>query len=227
LPPGSGDDGRARSGTVLILVFDPRAPTSERALAELSKKSTRAQLIAIARWSTRSAADAEDLVSRALLSVLDPDKAPWVSTTHTFLTHMSRVMRHVWDEDMRRARVRHEVADENVTRDFKTASREPPADEELHRRRSLHVLRELGQKLLAEIGSRSPIAKGCYELGAAGIEEAEEQAAILGCSIEDVHQARETLKRQAKRIRQEYDQAEESRMKAVRERAGTIGEDQP
>jgi DNA-directed RNA polymerase specialized sigma24 family protein len=204
---------------VLILVFDPKAPTSQRALAELSKKETRARLIVIARWSTGSDADAEDLVSHALLAVLDPDKSPWVSLTGTFLTHMAYVMRHVWDENMRRVRVKREVSDEDVTRDQTTVSREPPADQELHRRRSLHVLRELGEKLVAELGPRFPVATRCYELGASGIENADEQARIIGCSIGEIHEARRTLKHHARRIRDEHDRAEEHRMKEVRERA--------
>ena len=65
----------------------------------------------------------------------------------TFLMHMSYLMRHVWDEDMRTARVKQELSDEDVTRDLKTVSKEPPADEGPHRRRSLQVLRELGDQV--------------------------------------------------------------------------------
>jgi DNA-directed RNA polymerase specialized sigma24 family protein len=202
-----------------IPVFDPSAPSSQRALAELGKEKTRAKLVAIAKWSTGSDADAEDLVSNALLAVLDPEKAPWVSLKRTFLTHMSYVMRHVWHEDMRRARVKQEISDEGVTRDTRTVSKEPPADEELHRRRSLHVLRELGERLMAAVADPFPLAKRCYELGAAGIEDAEEQAGILGCPIKDIYEARDTLKRYARRIRDEYDEAEEHRMRELRERA--------
>ena len=204
-----------------IPVFDSQAPSSQRALAELSKEKTRRHLVAIAKWSTGTDADAEDLVSNALLAVLDPEKAPWVSARRTFLTHMSYVMRHVWDEDMRRARVKQEHSDEDVTCDLKTVGKEPPADEELHRRRSLQVLRELGERLMAAIGDKYPIARKSYELGAAGIEDAEDQAGILGCSMEDIYHARDTLKRYAKQIREDYEQAEEHRMKELRERTRT------
>jgi DNA-directed RNA polymerase specialized sigma24 family protein len=208
-------------------MFEPHAPSSQRALAELGKKKMRSSLVAIASWSTGSYADAEDLVANAIVAVLDPEKAPWVSLKSTFLTHMSYVMRHVWDEDMRRARVRYELLDEDVSRDKRTLSKEPPADEELHDRRSLHVMRELGAKLIAEIGDQFPVAKKSYELGAAGTEDAAEQASIIGCTIEEVREARRTLRHHARRIRNEYDQAEESRMKELRERAGKMGEDQP
>jgi len=211
-----------------IPVFDPKAPTSQRALAELSKKATRGALIAIARWSTGSDADAEDLVSSAILAVLDPENAPWVSQKRTFLSHMSYLMRHVWDEDMRRARVKREVIDENVTSDLGTVGKEPPADDELHRRRSLRVLRELGEELMTAIGEQSPVARKCYQLGAAGVEDAKEQAGLIGCSIDAIYQARDTLKRHARRIRDEYDQAEERRMKDLREGTGTMRrEDEP
>jgi DNA-directed RNA polymerase specialized sigma24 family protein len=205
-----------------IPVFDPNAPSSQRALVELGKKKIRVSLVHIARWSTGSDADAEDLVANAILAVLDPDKTPWISLKSTFLTHMSYVMRRVWNEDMRRARARYELADEDVTRDRRTVSKEPWADQELHDRRSLHLLRQLGAKLIAEIGEAFPVATKSYQLGAAGIEGAEEQAGIIGCTIEEIHEARRTLKHHARRIRDEYDQAEELRMRELRERAAAM-----
>jgi DNA-directed RNA polymerase specialized sigma24 family protein len=199
-------------------VFDPNAPSSLRALAEFAKASVRKIFLKIAKWSTDgSEADAEDLIAAAMVLVLDPGKNPWL--TGTFLTHMSFVMRHVWYEEMRRARVKREIVDEDVTRDLATRSKEPAADEELHRRRSLAVLRTLGEQLIREIGDKFPVAKQVYELGAADIEDAAEQAAIIGCTVEEVHEARRTLKHHAKRIRDEYDLAEERRMKELRERS--------
>jgi DNA-directed RNA polymerase specialized sigma24 family protein len=204
-------------------MFDPEALSSLRALEELGKEGTRRRLIAIAKWSTGSDADAEDLVSAALVEVLDPERQPWVAGKTTFLVHMSFVMRHVWNEELRRARVKREVVDQDVTFDQRTVSREPAADDELHRRRSLQVLRELGERLLAEIGEKFPVAKKVYELGAAGTEEADEQAAIIGCTVEEVREARRTLKHHAERIRHEHELAEERRMRAMRERAAKRG----
>jgi len=205
-------------------VFDPKAPSSLLALAEFAKASVRKILFKIATWSTGgSEADAEDLIAAAMLLVLDPAMNPWVRGT--FLTHMSFVMRHVWNEEMRRARVKREIVDEDVTNDLRTLSKEPAADEELHRRRSLAVLRMLGEQLIREIGAKFPLAKRVYVLGAADIEDAEEQADIIGCTVEEVHEARRTLKHHAKRIRDEYDLAEERRMKELREKVSKNGKE--
>jgi hypothetical protein len=198
-------------------VFDPKAPSSERALVELGKPKLRRALVDIAKWSTRSDADADDLVSDAIVAVLDPEGYPWVSLKRTFLTHMSYVMRHIWDEDMRRARVKRELIDEDVTRDKGTVSRVPPVDDELDRLRSLAVLQGLGARLIDEIGDKFPIATKVYELGAAGVEEPAEQAAIIQCSVEEVYEATRTLKHHARRIRGDYDREEERRMRELRE----------
>src|SRR5258708_32496060 len=106
-------------------MYDPDAPSSRRALAELAKPRVYARLVHLAEWSTQSEADAEDLVSDALVLVLNPDESPWIPSQGTFLTHMTDVMRHVWDQQMRGARTRRETVDEDVTADTEPLSREP------------------------------------------------------------------------------------------------------
>jgi hypothetical protein len=61
-------------------MYDRDAPYSKRALAELEKPRVRGSLVQIAQWSTQSEADAEDLVSDALILVLDPEESPWPRT---------------------------------------------------------------------------------------------------------------------------------------------------
>jgi DNA-directed RNA polymerase specialized sigma24 family protein len=200
-------------------MYDPDAPSSKRTLVELEKPRVRPSLVQIALWSTRSEADAEDLVSDALILVLDPEESPWVPP-RTFLTHMTFVMRHLWDQRMRGARTWREVVDEYVTADKNTLSREPPADDELHRRRSLAVLRQLAAKVVAEIGAKHPIAKRCFELASQGIDEPEEQATLIGCPVEEIYDAIRKLRYHAQRIRSEWEAAEDLRMQHARERAG-------
>jgi DNA-directed RNA polymerase specialized sigma24 family protein len=198
-------------------MYDPDAPSSKRTLVELEKPRVRPSLVQIALWSTRSEADAEDLVSDALILVLDPEESPWVPP-RTFLTHMTFVMRHLWDQRMRGARTWREVVDELLTSDNNTLSREPPADDELHRRRSLAVLRQLAAQLVAEIGPKHPIAKRYFELASQGIDQPEELATLIGSSVEEIHDASRTLRYHAQRIRNEWEAAENIRMKHVRER---------
>jgi DNA-directed RNA polymerase specialized sigma24 family protein len=198
-------------------MYDPDAPSSKRALVELEKPRVRPSLVQIAQWSTRSEADADDLVSDALILVLDPEESPWVPP-RTFLTHMTYVMRHLWDQRMRGARMWREVVDEYITADNNTLSREPPADDELHRRRSLAVLRQLAAQVVAEIGAKHPIAKRYFELASQGIDEPEEQATRIGRPVEEIYDAIRTLRYHAQRIRSEWEASENLRMQHVRER---------
>jgi hypothetical protein len=196
-------------------MFDPTAETSVRALAELAKPKLRELLVRIAKLSTHSEADAEDLVAETLEVVLDPEGDPWVKGS--FVTHMMYAMRHQWAERMKTWAARNVAADPTITRDENTVTTEPPADEQLHDRRTFHELRSLGAQLLLEIGPKHPIAKRSFELGAQGIEDPEEQAKIIRCEVEEIYRAQDILKRHAKRIRDEHDQAEERRMRELRE----------
>ncbi len=198
-------------------VYDPKAPSSVLALAEFARKGVRAKLLVIAKLFTKgSEADADDLIAWAMMVVLDPAKDPWLKGS--FTAHMGHAMRHAQDEMSRRAQAKRETVDEDATDDRRALTREPPADAELHRRRELAVFHELGERLMREIGAKHPLAKRVYELSMDDIVEADEQAAILGCSVDEIHDAREIIKRHAMRIRDEYDQAEELRMKALREK---------
>jgi DNA-directed RNA polymerase specialized sigma24 family protein len=60
-------------GTV---VYDAKAPSSKRVVAELNRPEVRAHVYRLALWSTHSEGDAEDLVQDALERVLDPEDAP-------------------------------------------------------------------------------------------------------------------------------------------------------
>jgi DNA-directed RNA polymerase specialized sigma24 family protein len=196
-------------------MYDLDAPSSKRVLALLEEEETRPSLVREAKRITGSWADADDLVSDALMRVLDPEDLPWES--RTFLAHMKLVMRHVWGRQQRPARVKKEIADEDVTRGKKGLSREPRADDELDRRRWLAESRKLGETLLTRIEHKSPYIRPCFELSAQGIESAEEQATILKCAVADVRAARRTIHYHAERLLMEWLSAEEQRMGGLRE----------
>jgi DNA-directed RNA polymerase specialized sigma24 family protein len=201
-------------------MLDLRAESSVRAAAELEKPNTIARLHRIAQWSTHSETDADDLVQDALERVLDPDDCPWVSSKMSFLTHMSYVMRNTWKNRLRKA-MASELPDAGVTADEKTVSHEPPADEELGDRRRLGVWRMLGERLLARIAAKHPIAVAVFNLGAQGIDDAQEQATMLQCTIEEIYEAQRTLKRNANAVREEWEVEEERRMRDLRDKAAT------
>jgi DNA-directed RNA polymerase specialized sigma24 family protein len=107
----------AGSGRVAAVVYDAKAPSSERVVAELSKPEIRAKMYRLAPWSTHSEGDAEDLVQDALLRVLEPEDAPSEPERRGFLTHMSYVMRQVWDQRGRAARARLEIITDGLAVD--------------------------------------------------------------------------------------------------------------
>lgn len=199
-------------------MYDTDATSSRLAVAELSKPGVNKRLLMMAMWSTHSEPDAEDLIANALLRVLDPQDAPWEPERGSFLKHMSYVMKQQWDRHARKAMVQLEVVGTGLASDENTLSREPPADVELDRRRSLAVLRTLGERLLVRVGD-DVLARRVFDLGAQGIHEQGEQAAVLDCTSGDVKDAMLRLKYHARLVREEWTDAEERRMTALREKA--------
>jgi DNA-directed RNA polymerase specialized sigma24 family protein len=209
-------------------VYDAKAPSSERVVAELQRPEIRAQVYRLARWSTKSEVDAEDLVQDALERVLDPDDTPWEPERRGFLTHMSFVMRQVWDQRGRAARVRLEVITDGLAVDEQTLSREPPLDEELERRRWLAVHRSLGEHLLIAMGDDA-LGRRVFELGITeGLYEPRELAERIPTTLEQAKSALQRLKYHARRILDDWTTAEDRRMKGLREAAiGWKQEDAP
>jgi DNA-directed RNA polymerase specialized sigma24 family protein len=198
-------------------VSDPDSPSSTRVVAELKSDKTRSQLFRLGLQITGSAADADDLVADSLEQVIRPEASAGLKWT--FLTQLTFTMRKLWNQQRRAVRFEREFADEDVAQGKKGISHEPPADEELDRRRTLAVHRKLGAQLIAEIRDKHPLAVQCYELAAKGIEERAEQARILGATIEDVDKAHDVLRYQGRRIREEWEVAEALRMKELRMKA--------
>src|SRR5580692_9264821 len=104
---------------------DLGVPLQERVRAQLVIKGTRERLYWVALKITGSAANAGDLVQDAMVEVLRSEGSPWEKWT--FLTHMTFVMRRVWDQQQRAHTVKNEMPDEDVTRGTKGLSREAPA----------------------------------------------------------------------------------------------------
>lgn len=190
-------------------MFDPTTESAKRALAEYEKKEVRARLLKIAFLVCRSAADAPDLFEDAFIRLLDEEDRPW--TVGTITTHMSIVMRDTWKNKLRRMSA-GERPDEEVTAGDKSYAEGDPQDEETEARRELDVQRMLGEKLLARVRDKHPKAARVFELTCQGIDEPAEQARIIGCKVEEVYDAMDTLKRNAKPIRDEWELSEQKRM---------------
>ena len=194
-------------------MFDPETPSARAACAEYDRKRTRELLLKLAFFSTRSVADAEDLVQTAFLRLLDVEDLPWLGGT--FLTHMSHAMRDTWKEKLRR-RSATERPDEGVTAGDRSFAPGPPPDGQAHRARTLAVHRSLGERLLDRIRGKHPLAARVFELACDGVDEPADQAAALGVPVEQVYEAQRVLKRNGEQIKQQWEQSEEIRMAKVR-----------
>ncbi len=175
-------------------------PCAQRIAAEVAKVGMRARLIHLARWIGEwdSPADAEDLVSGALARACDPADKPW-NPPPGFLTHMGYIIRDLSISKSRRGYGRFEVVDSGLAADEQTAHPDPLPDAALVEQGELERLRELGRELRARV-SHMPHAVHVFDLGCQGIDDPAEVAEITQCRLEDVYQARRTLKRYANEI---------------------------
>jgi DNA-directed RNA polymerase specialized sigma24 family protein len=198
-------------------VFDREAPSSKRARAELEKRDVREQIHKYAAWRSRSPNDAGDIVSDALVRVLDPAGKPWDPAKRTFYRHMRFAIDDIVVERARGGRARFEIVDGGPGEAalFEGAR----ADDELQDHREIAWLRHLGQRLLAQLGGRDDLAERVFHLAATGIEEPADQAQELGCSVDAIYEATRRLKYHGARAKAEEEAADADRMKSVRERA--------
>jgi DNA-directed RNA polymerase specialized sigma24 family protein len=204
-------------------VFDPDAPSSKRAIAELHKRDVHEKVLKYAVWRTHSEADAGDLVADATECVCDPDRKPWDHTKRTFFAHMRRVMDDLAIERARSGHARFEVVSSELAVDETTVDPARRPDEALHDERKVAWMRLLGDRLLGMLGDRDPIATKVFRLACQGIEDATEQAAAIPCRVDEVYEALRRLKYHGARIKAEHREAEAVRMKAAREQAKKEG----
>jgi DNA-directed RNA polymerase specialized sigma24 family protein len=199
-------------------VFDPNSPSSKRIFAELQNPQVRSSLLRYAAWRTDSQADAEDLLADAIERVCDPDRKPWDPAKASFFRHIRLVMDDIATVRARGGRARFEVVDSKLAHDEAMGDRAPLPDGALHEHRQLAWLRRLESILLGQVEGKDPIAASLLRAAQDGIEEPAEQAATIGCRVEEVYEALRRLKYRGARIKAEEEQAEAQRMKETRER---------
>jgi DNA-directed RNA polymerase specialized sigma24 family protein len=200
-------------------VNDPGdTPIATLIAAELKKPHVRMRLHQMAMWSTRSENDADDLVEDALVRVLDPEDLPWDPRVRSFLTHMLFAIPPTWYRRMRKLRAKLEVIDDGLARNEDTVSDAPSAHDDLHRRRMFEHQRSLGQRLLPRLPEGSLEYEIFHRCSQEDLTQGE-LAAQLGRTVDEIKAAQKRLRYLGQQILAEWEQAEERRMKALRERA--------
>ena len=213
---------RAACATVRRL-FDPNAPSSRLALAELAKEGVAKHLHRYAVWRTGDEDAAEDLVANTLVLVCDPNgKRTWDPAKRTFKRHMRLVMDRVAIAQGRRGAGRFEINETALiarTGDpeaFPDPPEERPGpDDAVHRQRRLALWRRLAEVLLRRLRGRDDFAVEVFHVACA-VEEPAEQASYLGVPVEEVYEAHRRLRYHGQQVRYDWEQAEAARMTELR-----------
>jgi DNA-directed RNA polymerase specialized sigma24 family protein len=200
-------------------MVDHRALSSTRAIEAYRTGKTNENLLKFATWLTQSEADAEDLLSDAMICVCDPDEGrPWDPARGSFGTHMRMVLADLAKRERRSARKRREVLDSTFAFDESLPNPGPAPDEALSDARGLERLRHLGGKLRERI-SHKPRAVQVFDHAYQGVEDADELARLIGCTVSEIYDANRQIAYHAAKVLAEEEQAEAERMKSLRERA--------
>jgi len=198
-------------------VYDPRAPSSLRALAEYGKPEIARKLLRYAMWRTHDDAAAKDLIADAMVRVCDPADKPWDPAGVTFLRHMRLVMGDDAIEQGRRGFGKYETVDSEHEAFDRVVQPTPTPDMALQAKRRLDWLRGLMLRLIARLKGRDPLALRIYELACENRhEEPAEFAETLGVPVEEIYEAMRRLRHHGKIVRDEWEDEEKQRMAGLR-----------
>jgi hypothetical protein len=203
-----------------IVAADFAHPTSKRTLERLLTKDVEQSLLKYGAMLTGSPARAEDLLQQARIVVCEPDRdkggRPWDPARGELLAHMRIVIREIAQKGWRSAQARREVLDEEIA-DAPASESVPRPDEAVDRSREAELHRELGRILRGRLVGL-PLAvfdRLCVD----DEESCADMARALSCSVKEVYDANRVIAYHAAKVKAEYEQAEERRMKQARSRA--------
>ena len=199
-------------------MYDPKAPSSVLAIAELHKPGTFDLLRRMAMAKARHEQEADDFVSHSLDRVLDPEDMPWIPIIRVFLLHMRDVIRRVSYRVNRRKSAHAEISDGGAAQE--NAGSDERVDEDIDDKRAHATRKMLGGRLLDRMKDDAD-ARVYFELVQTRDLEPSEIAAALTWTVDKVHLVRKRFVYHAQAIHQEWQDGEARRMKALREQATT------
>jgi len=201
-------------------VYDPKAPSSLRALEAYADRANARSVLRYAMWRTKSRHEAEDLIADAMERVLDPADLPWDPSVTTFRRHMRMVMNDDFIEQHRRGFGKYETVDSDHEAFDRVAQPTPAPDMALQARRRLGWLRGLMLRVLGRLKKQDELAPRVYELACDNRhEEPHEFAEALGVPVEEIIEAMHRLRYHGKIVRAEWEAEERQRMAGLREQA--------
>lgn len=201
-------------------MYDPRALSSRRALAEYAKPEVARHLIRYATWRTKSVVEAQDLIADAMVRVCDPDDRPWTPGTASFVRHMRLVMDGDHFEAKRTGFGKYETVDSEHEAFDRAVEPTPGPDMALQAKRRLDWLRGLMLRLITRLKGKDPLALAMYELACDNRhDEPAEFAEALAVPVEEIYEAMRRLRYHGKIVRDEWEAGEKQRMDELRAEA--------
>ena len=201
-------------------MYDPKAPSSELALAEYLKPEIADRLLKYALWRTRSLADAKDLVADAFIRVCDPDDRPWDPARGSFFRHIRMVMGDDFREEARWGFKAREVVDTEHEVFDRVVDPIPQPDAALQHKRKFEWMRGMMTTVLERLRDKDSLVLGIWDLACEGRhDEPDDFAEALGVSRPEVYEALRRLRYHAAKVREAWEEEELERMAPLREGA--------
>lgn len=200
-------------------MYDPKAPSSLRALAEYTKPENARHLLRYATWWTKNEGTAKDLIADAMERVLDPEDRPWDPSRASFRGHMRMLMGFGAIDERRTGFGKYEIVDDEHEAFERVVEPMPQPDALLHRKRKLVWMREMWTGVVARLKRDDTLPVRIYELACKGLhDEPEEFAEALGVPAPEIYEAMRRLRYHAQNVRGEWEQEEARRMAELRRR---------
>jgi DNA-directed RNA polymerase specialized sigma24 family protein len=168
--------------------------------------AARNKALIYAKYRTRSSSKAEELVDDAIAASFDPDRSPWDRKTEPdFGRHLVKAINNKWPA-VRRGEARRndpswQAAAAEVTLP-RPANPEQMLDEAQEQAQAAGDLDDAAEELRSAGHDR---AARVLELWRDEIDDAAEQARILGCSVAEIHQARKLVRRYIRKKKKKDD----------------------
>jgi hypothetical protein len=180
---------RTTGGTLAAAVDAAALP--EAVAAALKSGDTESILLRYAHFLTGSAADADDLLAKAIATMCDRQNGrPWKPTQVRFMTHMRWVLHDLARQERQSARARRERVEDGQELEDLAVDVGPLPDEALDEARRRHRCGVLGERLRSRLTGD---ALTVFDAMCRGADSVPELTALLGSGTDGVYRVKKVI----------------------------------